>query len=78
MYDDGMTMAELVELVYKLVKHENLPFFPGSAGRFRPWKIDRHTLKPGRRPATVVGGRAARRETSCVRGISRGAGRMHR
>ena len=29
--DKGMTMAELVELAYRLVRHENLPFF----SRFR-------------------------------------------
>ena len=71
-------MAELVELVYKLVKHENLPFFQGPDGRFRPWRIYRRTQTPSRRPATLKGGRAASREASRIRGISRNASRMHR
>jgi hypothetical protein len=69
-------MAELAELVYKLVKHEKLPFFD-SDGRFRPWKIYRRILKPTRRPATVEGGRAANREATRIRGIPVDAGRLH-
>jgi hypothetical protein len=76
--DDGMTMAELVEVVYKLVKDQNLPFFLGADGRFHPWKRYRWIFNSGRRPATIEGGRAASREASRFRGISRGAGRMHR
>jgi hypothetical protein len=75
--DDGMTMTELAELVYKLVKHEELPFFD-SDGRFRPRKIYRRIFKPTRRPAIVEGGRAANREASHIRGISSDAGRIHR
>jgi hypothetical protein len=70
-------MAELAELVYRLVKHEELPFFD-SDGRFRPWKIYRRILTPTRRSATVEGGRAANREASRIRGISVDAGRIHR
>jgi hypothetical protein len=76
--DEGITMAELVELVYKLVGHENLQFFPGSDGRFRPWKIRSRMLNSNRRPATIEGGRAACREASRIRAISGGAGRKHR
>ena len=76
--DKGMTMAELVELVHKLIEHENLPFFAGPDWRFRRWQIRRRTLEPGRRPATTEGGRAARRDASGLRGSSRGTGRMHR
>jgi hypothetical protein len=75
--DEGITMAELMELVYKLVRDEKLPFFPGSDGRFRPWKIRSRILYPSRRPATIEGG-VARRETSRLRGIPGGAGRKHR
>jgi hypothetical protein len=76
--DEGITMAELVELVYKLVGHENLPFFPGSDGRLRPWKIPSRILDSNRRPATIEGGRAANRDASRIRAISGGAGRKHR
>jgi len=76
--DKGMTMAELVELVHKLIEHENLPFFAGSDWRFRRRQICRRTLEPGRRPASTEGGRAAKRDASGFRGISAGAGRMHR
>lgn len=62
MQDDGMTMAELVEVVYKLVKDQNLPFFLGSDGRFHPWKRYRWIFNSGRRPPTIEGGRAASRE----------------
>jgi len=75
--DKGMTMAELVEFVYKLVRHENPPLFLGSDWRFRSWKVSRRILKPSRRPATIEGGDAASREASRPRGISGGAGRMH-
>jgi hypothetical protein len=75
--DRGMTMAELVEFVHKLVQHENLPFFLGIDGRFHPWKTYRASLKPSRRPATVERGRAASREASSLRGISAGASRTH-
>jgi hypothetical protein len=74
--DEGITMAELAELVYKLVKHEKLPFFD-SDGRFRPWKIYRRILKPTRRSATVKRCIAANREASRIRGISGDAGRIH-
>jgi len=76
--DKGMTMAELVELVHKLIEHENLPFFAGSDWRFRCGQIRRRTLEPGRRPATTEGGRAARRDAIALRAISAGTGRMHR
>jgi hypothetical protein len=70
-------MAELVELVYKLVRHEKLPFFPASNGRLRPWKIGSRILYPNRRPAVIEGG-VARRQASRLRGIPGGAGRKHR
>jgi len=76
--DKGMTMAELVERVYKLLRRENLSFFIGSDGRFRSWKISRRNLKPSRRPASIEGGQAASRKPSRFRGISVGAGRRHR
>src|SRR5262249_14398270 len=76
--DKGMTMAQLVEFVYKLVRHENLPFFLGADGRFRPWKISRCILKPSRRPATIEGGNATSRQASRPRGILGDAGRMLR
>jgi len=72
----GMRMAELVELVYKLVEHENLPFFLGSDWGFRRRQICRRTLEPGRRPASRQGGSAAKRDASGLR--SAGVGRMQR
>jgi hypothetical protein len=75
--DEGITMAEVVELVYQLVKHEELPFFD-SDGRFRPWKSYRRILTPTRRSATVESGRAAIRDATRIRGISGHAGRIHR
>ena len=48
--DQGMTMAELVEVVYKLVKRENVSPFPlCSHGR----EIAGRIIKPSRRPATA-------------------------
>jgi hypothetical protein len=78
LHDEGITMAELVELVHNLVKHENLPFFLGPDGRFHPWRIYRPTQTPSRRPASIKGGRVASREASRIRGISRDARGMHR
>jgi hypothetical protein len=71
-------VAELVELVYKLVKHESAPFFLGSDGRFRPWRIYRRTQMPSHRSATIKGGRVASRQASHICGISGDARGLHR
>jgi hypothetical protein len=75
--DAGITMAELVDLVYKLVRHEKRSFFTASNGRLRPWKIGSRILYPNRRPPTLEGG-VASREASRLRGIPGGAVRKHR
>src|SRR5262249_61294239 len=53
--DKGMTMAELVERVYKLLRRENLSFFIGSDGRLRSWQISCRNLIPRRRPSRTAG-----------------------
>ena len=73
-----MTMAELVELVYKLISREYLSAFFPPVFQVRRSGIGHRIIEPGLGYAFAEGGVRPSRKATRIRGIPDRAGRVHR